>query len=146
MHRDGDLHARTDEHAVVDGTTQTGVGAPRVAYRRDTELERRHQVRGRLIEAVAERPVLDRQLVVLVRAGQVHVGVEQPREQRLARAVDALVAIETRPDVDDPAVLDHDVAVGERRHRAVEHLAPVEQRLHRSTFPSSTTNTPSFHT
>ena len=68
------------------------------------------------------------QLAVLVPAHQVHVTVEQTREQRLAVASDDLVAVEPGSDVDDPAVLDHDVRGGERRTRPIEDRAAVEQR------------------
>ena len=138
-HRDRDLHPRADQQAVVHRHAEPRVGATRVAHRRDAEPDRGQQVRRRLVEAVGERPVLDRELVVLIRAGQVHVGVEQPRQQRLARAVDALVAVEPRADLDDLPVLDHDVGVGERRHRAVEDLAPVEHRPGHSVPPCSCT-------
>ena len=55
------------------------------------------------------------------------VGVEQPGQHGAARAVDAFVAVEPGADLDDPAVLDHDVGLGERRHRAVEHPPAAEQ-------------------
>jgi hypothetical protein len=127
-HRDRDLHPRADEQAVAHGHAQPGVGTARVADRRDAELDRRQQVPRRLVKAVGERPVLHRELVVLVRARQVDVGVEQAGQHGLARAVDALVAVEPGTDLDDPVVLDRHIGIGERRHRPVEDLPAMEHR------------------
>ncbi len=135
-HRDRHLHPRADEHAVPDRLAQTRVRAPGVADRRDPEPQRRQEVRRRLIEAVGERPVLHRQLVVLVHAGEMHVRVEQPRHQRLARAVDTVVAVEPGAHLDDLPVVDRDIGIGQRRHRAVEDLPTVEHRPGHS-VPSS---------
>ena len=53
------------------------------------------------------------------------VAVEQPGQDRPAGDVDRLVAVEPGPDVDDPAVLDRDVAVGRIGAGAVEDPAPA---------------------
>jgi len=55
--------------------------------------------------------VLEGQLVVVVAAREVDVTVEQAGQERLPRAVDPLVAVEAGADLDDPTVLDHDVAL-----------------------------------
>ena len=54
--------------------------------------------------------------------------VEEAGQQRLARAVDALVAVESGTDLDDPAVLDDDVGLRERGARPVEDPPAGEHR------------------
>jgi hypothetical protein len=52
----------------------------------------------------------------------VHVAVEQAREDRVARAIDLLVAVEARTDGHDPPMLDHHIGVGGSGAGAVEDL------------------------
>ncbi len=72
--------------------------------------------------------MLERQLVVLVAAVEMDVAVEQAGQEGLARAVHPLVAVQVDPDGSDPAFLDHEVALRERRPGAIQDLPAVEQR------------------
>src|SRR6266511_4122310 len=67
---------------------------------------------------------------VLVAHGHVDVAIEEPWEEYLPGHVDALVAIEARPDLDDPSVLDDDVGLGHRRPGPVEYRSAREHRPH----------------
>src|SRR5262249_14453280 len=58
------------------------------------------------------------------------VAVEQTWQDRRARGVDALVAVQSRPDRDDPPVLDDDVGVGGGRPRSIEDLTAGGKRAH----------------
>ena len=121
-HRHRDLHPRPEQQPLLDRRLHAGVGAARVAHGRDAERDRPPHVLGHLVEAERERLVHHADLVeVLVREREVHVDVEEPRQERLARALDRPVAVEPRTHLDDPAVLDHHVGIGKRCARAIEH-------------------------
>ena len=49
---------------------------------------------------------------LVLRKCQVHVAIEEAGQQRLADAIDPVVTVEPRTDLDDAAVLDHDVGAG----------------------------------
>ena len=61
---------------------------------------------------------------------QVHVAVDEPGQHGRAGAVDDLVAVQPGADVDDPAVLHHDVRAGRGRPGAVEDLTVREEGAH----------------
>ena len=64
----------------------------------------------RLVEPVGERRLQRPAQQVDVASADVGVAVEQPRQDVPPADVDRLVAVEPGADVDDPAVLDCDVA------------------------------------
>jgi hypothetical protein len=111
-HRQRDLQARAGDEAVLLRPLDAKVGAAGVAHAGDAHAERRRHVACCLEELVRERP-LDDAPVVDVTQRQVDVAVEQPRQQRPAGDVDAVVAIEAAANLHDAAALDGDV--GRRR-------------------------------
>jgi hypothetical protein len=128
-HRQRDLHPRTADEAVLERPLEPQVGAAGVADGGDADGQRRLEVGDRLVEAVGERR-LGHPPDVDVAQHDVDVAVEQPGQERRARHVDRLVAVEPGPDVDDAPLLDGHVAVGEGGAGAVEHPAPGEDGAH----------------
>jgi hypothetical protein len=126
-----DLHARSDQHAVLDRLAHPGVGPARIPHRGDAERERLPERLRHPVERVGERPVHDRQLVqVLVLDGQMDVAVEQPRKQRAPTHIDAFVSVQARADLHDPTVLEGHVGLRNRRSRPVEDHPIRQDRPH----------------
>lgn len=75
-------------------------------------------------------------LEVLVARDDVDMRVEQAWQQGLPRAIDPIVTVEIGPDLDDPPVLDPDVALRESGSGPVEQSTCVEDDArHRFPFP-----------
>jgi hypothetical protein len=124
-HADRDVHAGPGDQALVDRGLHPEVGATGVPDRGDPGPERRPQVLHGLVEGEREGCL---QVLPLVDVGEqdVSVAVEEARQDRLAGRVDPLVPVQTGPDRDDPAVLDHDIGVGGRRSGSIEDLPATE--------------------
>ena len=114
QHDERDLQPRAQEQPVVHRLLDPEVGAAGVADARDPRPERRLEVPAGLVELARER-LLDGRPQVDIADRDVNVAIEQSRQDRPALDVDRLVAVQTRADAHDPAVLDRDVAIGRVR-------------------------------
>jgi hypothetical protein len=64
------------------------------------------------------------------------MAVEQARKDGLSTNVDLLVAVEARPDLQDPSALDRDVGVGGLGSGAVEDPSSAENRSRHRILPA----------
>ena len=124
-HLDRDLHPRARDEPVLDSLFDAEIGAVGVADRGDAGFERGPEVPDRLEEPIGERrlgvsPEVD------VAEENVGVAVEEAGHDRAAGYVDRLITVETRPEIDDPAIFDDEVALGGRSTGRGEQPAPAE--------------------
>jgi len=99
---------------------------PGVADGGDADPQGRRQVLRGLVEAIAERR-LDVAHRVDRADDHVRVTVEQAGQHGLATQVDPIVAVQAGPDLDDAAVLHHDVDRRRSCARAVDDGGAREQ-------------------
>ncbi len=129
--RDRDQHRRPGHEPACLRLLHTEVGSAGFANRRDARCQRARHALGGEVEVHRERRAEERHRVEVAVAHEVHMAVDEPRYHRASAAVDLVVAVETRADGDDPAVLDHDISGGGRRPARVEDVPSTQHSPHR---------------
>ena len=128
-HRQRDLETRPADDPLFDCLLDAEVGAACVADGRDADPKRGVEVPNRVVEAVRER-CLEVLPDVDVTEHHVHVGVEEPGQERRPGDVDLLVAVQPDADLVDPSVDHCDVGLCDRRAGPVEHASAGKYRPH----------------
>lgn len=126
-----DQHAWAPHQPVRLRFAQAGVGAARVAHRRDARREGVAHVSGRSEELVAKR-LAQAAHHVDARGGQVNVAIEEPRQHRTAGNVNGDVTVQVGADVDDPPAGDGNVAAPRVATCPVKHRSTPQDGARRA--------------
>jgi hypothetical protein len=121
------VHPWPRHQPVLDGLLHAEVGAAGVAHRGDADAKRGLQVLRCL-----EEPIAEWRLQQAHRVDAAHddmgVAVEEARQKALSVEINALVTVESLPDVLDPTILHHEVGHGRIGPGAVNDTGPGIQR------------------
>ncbi len=123
-HAQRDLHAGTRHQPIVYGLFHAQIGAAGVTNRCDPGPHRGGEIVCRFEEPVGERGLDDPPKIDVVQ-NQMHMGIEETRQHGAATAVDRLITVQVRPDLEKPTVFDDDI--GGAHRLTIEHLPAVEQ-------------------